>query len=93
MPWSPPRSRRRRSWRLSSAIKGESGLLQDSKLIGPGPGSLCLGRYYDRTLTAGAKAITTWSQQGREVFCPFDNDEAGFAAHNALELPDLLLKG
>jgi uncharacterized protein YecE (DUF72 family) len=57
-----------------------------------GPGGAYQGRYDDRTLTAWAGAISAWSRQGREVFCYFDNDEAGYAAHNALQLQDILLK-
>ena len=58
-----------------------------------GPGGPYQGRYDRRTLAAWAEAIAAWSRQGREVFCYFDNDEAGYAAQNALELQDLLLKG
>jgi uncharacterized protein YecE (DUF72 family) len=58
-----------------------------------GPGGPYQGRYSAHTLAAWAQAITAWSQQGREVFCYFDNDEAGYAAHNALELQDLLRRG
>jgi Protein of unknown function DUF72 len=42
---------------------------------------------------ATAAATAAWSQQGREVFCYFDNDEAGYAAHNALQVQNLLRRG
>jgi uncharacterized protein YecE (DUF72 family) len=58
-----------------------------------GPGGPYQGRYDDRTLTAWAEAIAAWSQQGREVFCYFDNDEAGYATHNALQVQNLLRRG
>jgi len=58
-----------------------------------GPGGAYQGQYDRQTLAAWAEAISAWSRQGREVFCYFDNDEAGFAAQNALQLQDLLLKG
>jgi len=58
-----------------------------------GPGGPYQGRYDHRTLTAWAKTISALNQQGREVFCYFDNDEAGYAPHNALELQDMLLEG
>ena len=58
-----------------------------------GPGGPYQGRYDHRTLTAWAEAIAAWSRQGREVFCYFDNDEAGYAAQNALQLQDMLWKG
>ena len=46
-----------------------------------------------RAPAAWAEAIAAWSRQGREVFCYFDNDEAGYAAQNALQLQDLLVNG
>ncbi len=58
-----------------------------------GPGGPYQGHYDDRTLTAWAGAIAAWSQQGREVFCYFDNDEAGYAARNAWQLQDMLRQG
>jgi len=58
-----------------------------------GPGGPYQGKYSDQTLTAWAGAITAWSKEGREVFCYFDNDERGYAAQNALQLQNMLLKG
>ena len=48
------------------------------------------GRYSTRTLSGWAGAISAWVRQGREVFCYFDNDEAGSAAQDALRLQDML---
>jgi len=58
-----------------------------------GPGAPYQGRYDPRNLAGWAEAIAAWSQQGREVFCFFDNDESGYAVRNALELQDLLREG
>ena len=55
-----------------------------------GPGGAYQGRYQRETLAAWAADISAWSAQGKEVFCYFDNDEAGFAALNALELQEML---
>jgi uncharacterized protein YecE (DUF72 family) len=58
-----------------------------------GPRGPYQGRYDRHTLAAWAEALAAWSRQGREVFCYFDNDEAGYAAHNALALQDMLRPG
>ena len=58
-----------------------------------GPGGPYQGKYDARTLAAWAGAIAAWSREGREVFCYFDNDEAGYAAQDALQLQDLLRQG
>jgi uncharacterized protein YecE (DUF72 family) len=55
-----------------------------------GPGGPYQGKYDTRTLAGWAKAISTWACQGKEVFCYFDNDEAGYAAENALSLQEML---
>jgi len=55
-----------------------------------GPGGAYQGRYQRETLAAWAADISAWSAQRKEVFCYFDNDEAGFAALNALELQEML---
>lgn len=48
------------------------------------------GQYSTRTLSGWAGAISAWVRQGREVFCYFDNDEAGYAAQDALRLQEML---
>jgi uncharacterized protein YecE (DUF72 family) len=55
-----------------------------------GPGGAYEGSYDTRTLAGWAGAISAWAAQGKEVFCYFDNDQAGFATQNALELQELL---
>jgi uncharacterized protein YecE (DUF72 family) len=58
-----------------------------------GPEGPYRGRYGPQTLAEWAGAISGWSRRGQEVFCYFDNDQAGFAAQNALELQERLMKG
>jgi uncharacterized protein YecE (DUF72 family) len=55
-----------------------------------GPGGPYQGNYDTQTLVGWAKAISAWAGQGKEVFCYFDNDEAGYAAQNALSLQEML---
>ncbi|MBN1931355.1 MAG: DUF72 domain-containing protein [Desulfobacterales bacterium] len=42
--------------------------------------------------TGWASAFSTWTNQRKEVFCYFDNDEAGYAAQNALRLQAMMVK-
>jgi len=55
-----------------------------------GPGAAYQGRYSTESLSGWAGAISTWVRQGKEVFCYFDNDEAGYAAGDALRLQEML---
>jgi uncharacterized protein YecE (DUF72 family) len=55
-----------------------------------GPDGAYQGSYDDRTLSDWAEAFSAWAEQGKEVFCYFDNDERGYAAQNALKLKELL---
>ena len=55
-----------------------------------GPEGAYQGRYDDRSLRQWARAMETWLGDGRHVYCFFDNDQAGFAAINALELQEML---
>ncbi|MCF8079829.1 MAG: DUF72 domain-containing protein [Desulfobacterales bacterium] len=55
-----------------------------------GPGDAYQGRYEKSALAAWAGAFSTWSDQGKEIFCFFDNDQKGFAAVNALELKEMV---
>jgi len=57
-----------------------------------GPGGAYKGRYGRKGLAGWAGALHTWADQGREVFCYFDNDEAGFAPLDALDLQAMLKK-
>lgn len=50
------------------------------------------GHYATRVLAGWAGALSTWSSQGKEIFCYFDNDEKGYAARDALRLRDMVEK-
>jgi uncharacterized protein YecE (DUF72 family) len=51
-----------------------------------GPGDAYQGKYDVQTLSGWMGAFSTWARQGKEVYCYFDNDEAGYAVQNALTL-------
>lgn len=51
-----------------------------------GPGGPYQGSYDTRALAGWAGAFSAWARRGAEVYCYFDNDEAGYAAQNAGEL-------
>jgi uncharacterized protein YecE (DUF72 family) len=51
-----------------------------------GPEGAYQGSYDGRTLAAWARRIEKWCDQGIDVYCYFDNDEAGYAVENALDL-------
>lgn len=55
-----------------------------------GPDGAYKGKYDDQELSGWAGAISQWEQQGKEIFCYFDNDQAGYAAENALRLQEML---
>jgi len=55
-----------------------------------GPGSAYQGQYDLQALSDWAQAFLTWRREGREVYCYFDNDEAGYAARDALRLESLV---
>jgi uncharacterized protein YecE (DUF72 family) len=55
-----------------------------------GPGEAYQGRYDTQTLAGWAGAIHTWHHQGKEVYCFFDNDQAGYAAQDALRLREMI---
>jgi uncharacterized protein YecE (DUF72 family) len=58
------------------------------RLHGPGPSYA--GSYSRRALSSWAGRLRGWADEGREVFCYFDNDQAAHAVHNALTLRELL---
>jgi uncharacterized protein YecE (DUF72 family) len=55
-----------------------------------GPGGPYRGRYDPQALAGWAGAISNWAKQGLRVYCYFDNDEAGHAVRNAIELQRML---
>ncbi len=56
-----------------------------------GPEGAYQGQYSLRALECWAETFLTWAREGKDVFCYFDNDEAGFAAADALRLKELVL--
>ena len=50
------------------------------------------GRYSGGALEQWAGAVSGWAADGKDVFCYFDNDEAGYAAQDALRLIGMLRK-
>jgi uncharacterized protein YecE (DUF72 family) len=55
-----------------------------------GPGDAYQGQYDSSTLAGWAGAFATWAAQGKEIFCYFDNDEAGYAAQDARSLQQMV---
>lgn len=55
-----------------------------------GPDGAYKGHYDGQTLSDWAKQFLSWADEGKEIFCYFDNDEKGFAAQDALKLKELL---
>jgi uncharacterized protein YecE (DUF72 family) len=58
-----------------------------------GPDAAYEGRYDRHTLSGWAGALSAWTDTGRDVWCYFDNDQAGYAALNARELADMVGRG
>ncbi len=58
-----------------------------------GPAGAYEGQYGGAALSAWARAIRGWRDAGRDVWCYFDNDQAGYAPRDALRLRDLLGAG
>jgi len=54
-----------------------------------GPGDKYQGKYDKKTLGEWADTFRRWADQGKEVYCYFDNDQLGYAAMNALELREM----
>jgi uncharacterized protein YecE (DUF72 family) len=74
-----------------------AGRLSPKKITAPfiyvrlhGPEGAYQGQYSTEALSGWAGAFSTWSSQGKDVFCYFDNDEAGYAAQDALKLKKML---
>lgn len=50
------------------------------------------GRYDVQALCGWAGAMTAWQRQNKSVYCFFDNDQAGYAATDALRLKEMIEK-
>ena len=55
-----------------------------------GPGKAYQGSYSTARLSTWAKRIQAWQEQLERIFVYFDNDQAGFAPKNALQLKGML---
>ncbi len=55
-----------------------------------GPDGPYQGRYGKQALAGWAGRLSAWARGGRDVFCYFDNDQAGYAVENAMELRGML---
>ena len=51
-----------------------------------GPGRPYQGQYETMVLEEWAGDFSVWAREGKEIYCYFDNDEAGYAAQDALRL-------
>jgi uncharacterized protein YecE (DUF72 family) len=56
-----------------------------------GPGDKYQGKYPPQTLAGWAGAFAAWAKKRKEIFCYFDNDQAGYAAQDALSLQGLII--
>ena len=57
-----------------------------------GPGDKYQGNYSKRQLMRWASQCELWQRKGLDVFVYFDNDQMGYAAHNAITLQQLLIE-
>lgn len=55
-----------------------------------GPDAPYHGRYSDHELLVWAKQIIAWAEESISTYCYFDNDESGYAFHNARKLQQLI---
>lgn len=55
-----------------------------------GPKGPYEGKYPKKTLRMWAAFFRKYAKQGKDVYCYFDNDEAGYAPNDALILKDIL---
>ncbi len=55
-----------------------------------GPGGPYQGSYPAATLRQWARKIERWRERLRDVYVYFDNDQAAYAAHNALQLKKMV---
>jgi uncharacterized protein YecE (DUF72 family) len=55
-----------------------------------GPGDKYQGKYSPETLAGWADAFSAWRREKKEIFCYFDNDQAGYAAQDAVKLQEMV---
>ena len=57
-----------------------------------GPEAAYAGQYNTETLAEWAEDFLSWRRQGKQIYCYFDNDEAGYAAQDALRLKETVAR-
>lgn len=55
-----------------------------------GPGDKYQGSYSHEDLIKWANFAKEWTNEGKDVFIYFDNDQAGYAAFNAMTLKEIV---
>ena len=55
-----------------------------------GPGRPYRGQYETTALEEWAGEFSVWAKEGKEIYCYFDNDEAGYAAQDAMRLKEMV---
>ncbi len=58
-----------------------------------GPGDKYQGSYETKELAGWAGAFSSWARSAKEIYCYFDNDQAGYAARDALRLREMVKEG
>lgn len=57
-----------------------------------GPGAPYKGKYSDSILSSVADNLAEWDEKGSDIYCYFDNDEAGYAIQNAATLMEMIYR-
>lgn len=55
-----------------------------------GPDGPYQGQYSARDLSSWAEKFKGWARDGKEIYCYLDNDQAGYAAQDALKLQEFV---
>ena len=55
-----------------------------------GPSGPYQGQYGTDELAGWADDLLSWAKEGKEIYCYFDNDQAGYAAQDALRLKAMM---
>jgi uncharacterized protein YecE (DUF72 family) len=55
-----------------------------------GPDGPYQGQYETEALSGWVGAFSTWSSEGKDIYCYFDNDQHGYAVRNAFELQEMV---
>jgi uncharacterized protein YecE (DUF72 family) len=56
-----------------------------------GPDGPYRGQYETEDLASWARSFAGWRKQKKEIYCYFDNDEAGYAPGDALKLSEMIM--